>query len=359
MTISATTLRKSFTGDGSTTAFSFDKRFLANADLKVYQEGTLKTIATHYTVTGAGNSGGGTVTFVTAPALNDEIVIINDPSNTQSLDLVANDPFPAESLEAVLDRLTLQIQRCRDLIGRSMTLSDTDTTSASVTLPAPTASYYLRWNSGGTALENVAALSSTIAVSAFSESLLDETSASAWRTAMGLGTLAIQNAASVAITGGSLTGVTITNAATLPAATETYAGAVEKATAAEARAFTAEKFLDAERLRDAFNATGSAPFYAARAWVNFNGTTAGIRASGNVSSITDNGVGDFTVNFTANMADANYACAGMAYTDTTAQTTTISQHPTTAPSASAVRISVNRSGLGAFDAIYTYVSVFR
>lgn len=100
-------------------------------------------------------------------------------------------------------------------------------------------------------------------------------------------------------------------------------------------------------------------FYSARAWVNFNGTTAGIRASGNVSSITDNGVGDFTVNFTANMADANYACAGMAYTDTTAQTTTISQHPTTAPSASAVRISVNRSGIGTFDAIYTYVSVFR
>lgn len=156
MTISATTLRKSFTGDGSTTAFSFDKRFLANADLKVYQEGTLKTIATHYTVTGAGNSGGGTVTFVTAPALNDEIVIINDPSNTQSLDLVANDPFPAESLEAVLDRLTLQIQRCRDLIGRSVVLSDTDLASASTALPTPVSNNLLAWNLAATALQNVA-----------------------------------------------------------------------------------------------------------------------------------------------------------------------------------------------------------
>lgn len=54
--------------------------------------------------------------------------------------------------------------------------------------------------------------------------------------------------------------------------------------------------------------SGSAPIYAARAWVNFNGTgTVAIRASGNVSSITDNGTGDYTVNFTTAMSDANYA----------------------------------------------------
>lgn len=48
--------------------------------------------------------------------------------------------------------------------------------------------------------------------------------------------------------------------------------------------------------------------YTAKAWVNFNGTgTVAIRASGNVSSITDNGTGDYTVNFTVAMVDANYA----------------------------------------------------
>ena len=53
---------------------------------------------------------------------------------------------------------------------------------------------------------------------------------------------------------------------------------------------------------------GVAPLFACRAWVNFNGTgTVAIRASGNVSSITDNGVGDYTVNFTTAMQDANYA----------------------------------------------------
>jgi hypothetical protein len=47
--------------------------------------------------------------------------------------------------------------------------------------------------------------------------------------------------------------------------------------------------------------------YGCRAWVNFNGTgTVAIRASGNVSSITDNGTGDYTVNFTTAMPDANY-----------------------------------------------------
>ena len=57
--------------------------------------------------------------------------------------------------------------------------------------------------------------------------------------------------------------------------------------------------------------TGTAPSFLCRAWVNFNGTsTPAIRASGNVSSITDNGTGDYTVNFTTAMPDANYAVAG-------------------------------------------------
>jgi hypothetical protein len=54
-------------------------------------------------------------------------------------------------------------------------------------------------------------------------------------------------------------------------------------------------------------ASGSAPSYSARAWVNFNGTgTVAIRASGNVTSITDGGIGIYTVNFTNAMPDVNY-----------------------------------------------------
>jgi hypothetical protein len=53
--------------------------------------------------------------------------------------------------------------------------------------------------------------------------------------------------------------------------------------------------------------------YGCRAWINFNGTgTPAIRASGNVTSITDNGTGDYTLNFTTAMPDINYSMAGMA-----------------------------------------------
>ena len=64
------------------------------------------------------------------------------------------------------------------------------------------------------------------------------------------------------------------------------------------------------------NAAGTGPItmtgqYAAKAWVNFDGTgTVAIRDGGNVSSITDNASGDYTVNFSAAMADANYATVG-------------------------------------------------
>jgi len=68
-----------------------------------------------------------------------------------------------------------------------------------------------------------------------------------------------------------------------------------------------------------FNASGSAPVYACRAWVNFNGTgTVAINASGNVSSITDNGTGDYSVNFTTAMPDANYATSAFAAQESSA-----------------------------------------
>ena len=94
-------------------------------------------------------------------------------------------------------------------------------------------------------------------------------------------------------------------------ASATALGIVELATSAEAIAGTSDAVvLTPLQLRNGLNASGTAPIYACRAWVNFNGTgTVAIRASGNVSSITDNGVGDYTVNFTTAMQDANYSVA--------------------------------------------------
>lgn len=66
-----------------------------------------------------------------------------------------------------------------------------------------------------------------------------------------------------------------------------------------------------DKIENKLNVTGAAPMYACRAWVNFNGTgTVAIRASGNVSSVTDNGVGDYTINFAVALEDTNYAWTG-------------------------------------------------
>jgi hypothetical protein len=62
-------------------------------------------------------------------------------------------------------------------------------------------------------------------------------------------------------------------------------------------------------VKTAINASGSAPIYACRAWINFDGTSASIgtgRANGNVSGVSDNGTGDYTVTFATAMPDANY-----------------------------------------------------
>jgi len=105
-----------------------------------------------------------------------------------------------------------------------------------------------------------------------------------------------------------------------------------------------------------FNASGSAPVYAARAWVNFNGTgTVAIRASGNVSSITDSGTGDYTVNFTTALPDANYAVSGTAWSDGVANGILGVASLTTA----GARIKTDTPSVGAADKVQISVSVFR
>jgi hypothetical protein len=81
---------------------------------------------------------------------------------------------------------------------------------------------------------------------------------------------------------------------------------------------SAGELLNPTALRSELNASGSAPIYAARAWVNFDGTAAtpSIRASGNVSSITDDGTGLYKVNLTTALSDTNYAICGISSSST-------------------------------------------
>ena len=103
--------------------------------------------------------------------------------------------------------------------------------------------------------------------------------------------------------------------------------------------------------------SGTAPLYACRAWVNFNGTgTVAIRASGNVSSITDNGTGDYTVNFTTAMPDINYAGSGSA--NLSAGVSWVSLPYSVAPTTTAVRMATVSGGL-LTDFTYVYAAIFR
>ena len=103
--------------------------------------------------------------------------------------------------------------------------------------------------------------------------------------------------------------------------------------------------------------------YGCRAWVNFTSAgTVTIRASGNVTSITDNGVGDFTVNFTNALPDANYSMGAAGEIAAGTNYNVIQFNQNTAPTTSAVRLtSLNQSGgvPAVFDSARVTISIFR
>jgi hypothetical protein len=134
MTISSTTVRNSYSGDNSTTTFSYTFKIFADSDIQVIIRSangteTTKTITTHYTVTGAGASGGGSVIFTSGniPTSTQTVVLRRNIPQTQAIDYIANDPFPAESHEEGLDRATMAIQQLQEELTRSIKLSKTNT----------------------------------------------------------------------------------------------------------------------------------------------------------------------------------------------------------------------------------------
>ena len=105
---------------------------------------------------------------------------------------------------------------------------------------------------------------------------------------------------------------------------------------------------------------GTAPVYAARAWVNFNGTgTVAIRASGNVTSITDNGTGDYTVNFTTAMPDADYSAVYAGRIEGSATVVNETNPSIPAKATGSIRITTLNSTFSSTDAGQVNVAIFR
>lgn len=131
MTVSSLSVKNSYNGDNSTTSFAFTFPIHSSAELQVILRAadgteTVQTLTTNYSIVDNGASGG-QVNFVTAPGNGTTVVLLRNTNLTQETDYISNDPFPAETHEAALDKLTLQQQELQEEVDRSIKLSRTNT----------------------------------------------------------------------------------------------------------------------------------------------------------------------------------------------------------------------------------------
>jgi methyl coenzyme M reductase subunit D len=132
MTVSSTNTRNSYSGNGSTTVFAYTFKIFDDDDITVIIRTdstgaeTTQTKTTHYSVSGVGSASGGNITFGSAPASGETVVLLRTTARTQLTDYVANDPFPAATHEDALDKLTFLVQELEEEVGRAIKLSKTN-----------------------------------------------------------------------------------------------------------------------------------------------------------------------------------------------------------------------------------------
>ena len=134
MTISTTIIKNSYSGNGSTSAFTYSFKISASSEMQVIIRTdstgaeTVKSEGTHYNVSGVG-SNSGTVTFTSGniPASGETVVLRRVTPQTQGLDLIENDPMPADNIETAYDKLTAISQELQEQVDRSIKISKTNT----------------------------------------------------------------------------------------------------------------------------------------------------------------------------------------------------------------------------------------
>ena len=143
MTVSSLTVKNSYNADSTTTSFAYTFPIHSTSELTVILRAangteTIQTITTHYSIVDNG-SAGGQVNFVSAPATGNTVVLLRDTNLTQETDYIANDPFPAETHEAALDKITLQQQELQEELDRAIKISrSNDITSSEIVQTAST-----------------------------------------------------------------------------------------------------------------------------------------------------------------------------------------------------------------------------
>lgn len=148
--------RQDVTGNGTAGPFSFQFMIQTATDLAVYVDGNLKSLTTHYTVSGAGSESGFSITFTTGnePASLAKITAIRQEAYTQTLDLQRAGNFPSASAEAQWDKEVRLMQQIKEMVNRAPVLSVPDSRGLGpIVLGAPSIGKYLRWDAAGQNIE--------------------------------------------------------------------------------------------------------------------------------------------------------------------------------------------------------------
>ena len=135
--ISPVVRRVVYTGSAGTGPYAFTFEILAQTDIDVYVDATLKTLTTDYTVT-INSNGTGAVNFVTAPGSTKRITIVGARDITRASDYVTGGDFTAASLNVELDQQTIFNQQNAEALGRAILAPVTDPASINMVLPVQT-----------------------------------------------------------------------------------------------------------------------------------------------------------------------------------------------------------------------------
>lgn len=170
MTLTNTTVRADYDGDGSQTVFPVNFVFWDKDDLRVVLRGTdgtetIWTRATQYSVTG-GDGSEGSITVSTSPTdftpqIGEKLTILSNVPNVQNTSLPLGGEFPSSTVERELDQTVRRIQQLGETIDRTVTLPLTSA-GVSTQLPGAVANTLLGWNADGSALENKAPNDGTV-----------------------------------------------------------------------------------------------------------------------------------------------------------------------------------------------------
>ena len=197
MTVTTSTARVVHNGNGTTTQFAVPFRFLENAQVAVFLRDaaggqTLWVENTQYTLSGADDAGGGPLTVVTSPvdhtpAAGEKLVAIRAVPITQDTDYVENDPFPAETHERALDKLTMVNQEQTERLDRTFTIPETDTLAGNFVLPGDVerANRFLAFDALGNPTVAVGTSGNLNPVSSFMDGLLSAADGASVRTQIG------------------------------------------------------------------------------------------------------------------------------------------------------------------------------